>query len=108
MCSVIHHSYVADGGTEDMVPISRFLGTLLASVFGIIVMVIVATVVFFIATFVVDTGASLAGLEPSGDFVVLAASLIVVAVILTGALTPRMTQQVMEFGEDRGHDPMYD
>lgn len=86
----------------------RIFGALLASVIGIIVMVVVATVVFFIATFVVSTGASLAGYEPSGDYVVLAASLIVVAVILTGGLTPRMTEQYVAITEEASADPMYD
>ena len=51
------------------------------------VMVILATLVFFVTTFVVSLGSSLAGYDPSGDFVVLSAALIVVAVILAGGVT---------------------
>ncbi len=93
-----------------MSSMSRVFASLLASVLGIVVMVVLATVVFFITTFVVATGSSLAGYDPSGDFVVLAASLIVVAVILTGGLTPRMTQQFepLDAGPADVDDPMYD
>ena len=91
-----------------MSALMRVFATLLASVIGIIVMIIVATVVFFIATFVVSNGASLAGYDPSGDYVVLAASLIVVAVILTGGLTPRMTEQYVGSVQETVADPMYD
>ena len=91
-----------------MADISNLIGALISSIIGIIVMVIVATVVFFITTFVVSTGAGLAGYDPSGDFVVLAASLIVVAVILTGGLTPRMTEQYAAVQTERYDDRMYD
>ncbi len=76
--------------------ISRVLSTLVGSVIGIAVMVVLATVVFYITIFVVSTGARLAGIRPSPDFLVLSAALIVVAVILTGGLTPRMTQDRTE------------
>lgn len=87
-----------------MPTMSRVLGSLLASVIGIIVMVILATVVFFITTFVVSAGSGLAGYDPSGDFVVLSASLIVVAVILTGGMTPRMAEPVMRAVDDPAYD----
>lgn len=60
---------------------------ILATVFAIVVMVVLATLVFFVATFVVSVGSGLAGYDPSGDFVVLSAALIVVAVILAGGVT---------------------
>ena len=92
-----------------MVSIGQLLSSLLASVIGIAVMVVLATMVFFITTFVVSTGAGWAGYDPSGDFVVLAASLIVVSVILTGGITPRMSESFPEgargFNSD---DPTYD
>lgn len=91
-----------------MTSIGRVLASLAASVIGIVVMVVLATIVFFITTFVVATGATLAGYNPSGDFVVLAASLIVVAVILTGGLTPRMTEQFTGPPDQYGDDPTYD
>ena len=85
------------------------LGSLAASVLGIIVMVVLATIVFFITTFVVSMGSSLAGYDPSGDFVVLSASLIVVAVILTGGMTPRMSEQFHASGlTQSADDPTYD
>lgn len=87
----------------------QVLTSLIASVIGIAVMVVLATVVFFIAAFVVSTGATLAGHDPSGDFVVLSAALIVVAIILTGGLTPRMSEQyASESGSTAGEDPAYD
>ena len=90
-----------------MARLTRLFATLLASAIGIGVMVLLATVVFFITTFVVSTGAGLAGYDPSGDFVVLAAALIVVAVILTGGLTPRMTQDLVHLDDAEVDDRTY-
>ena len=87
--------------------LTRIAASLLASVLGIVVMVIIATIVFFITTFVVSTGAGWAGYDPSGDFVVLSAALIVVAVILTGAMTPRMTEQLAAATDESTRDPAY-
>ena len=72
--------------------LGRLLAALLASAIGIAVMVVIATIVFFVTVFVVSTGASLAGLDPNDEFVVLSASLVVVAVILTGGLTPGLSR----------------
>ena len=92
-----------------MVSIGQLLSTLIASAISIAAMVVLATVVFFITTFVVSTGSGLAGYEPSGDFVVLSASLIVVAIILTGGLTPRMAEQYTgHSGVEASEDPTYD
>lgn len=88
--------------------LAQIAGSLIASIIGIIVMVILATIVFFITTFVVSTGASLAGYDPSGDFVVIAAALIVVSVILTGGMTPRMTEQFVAATHPTTDDPTYD
>lgn len=74
-----------------MSSIRSILKGLLASVVGIVVIGLIATVVFAVTIFVVATGAGLAGYEPSADYVVLAAALIVVAVILTGGFTPRLS-----------------
>ena len=63
----------------------------LASAVGILVVGLLATIVFTIAIFVVSIGAGLAGYEPSADYVVLSAALVVVAVILTGGFTPRLS-----------------
>lgn len=77
-----------------MTTVSRLLLALVSSAIGIAVMVVFATAVFYITIFVVSTGASLAGYSPSSDFVVLSSALIVVAVILTGGLTPRFSQAI--------------
>ncbi|ELY51423.1 hypothetical protein [Natronorubrum bangense] len=74
-----------------MSSIRSILRGLLASVIGILVIGLLATIVFTIAIFVVSTGAGLAGYDPSADFVVLSAALVVVAVILTGGFTPRLS-----------------
>ena len=67
------------------------LTSLLVIVLGIVVMVVLSTIVFFVTIFVVSTASGLAGYEPSADFVVLSSALIVVAVILTGGFTPRLS-----------------
>lgn len=74
-----------------MVSVPRLVRGLAVTVVGTLVVGVLATVVFAVTIFVVSTGASLAGYDPSADFVVLAASLIVVAVILTGGFTPRLS-----------------
>ncbi|MXV61679.1 hypothetical protein GS429_06295 [Natronorubrum sp. JWXQ-INN-674] len=74
-----------------MSSIRSILSGLLASVIGILVIGLLATIVFAVAIFVVSTGAGLAGYEPSADYVVLSAALVVVAVILTGGFTPRLS-----------------
>ncbi|MFP8889722.1 hypothetical protein ACLI4U_08115 [Natrialbaceae archaeon A-CW2] len=74
-----------------MPSIRNLLSSLLLIVIGIVAMVVLATVVFFVTIFVVSTGSSLAGYDPSADFVVLSSALIVVAVILTGGFTPRLS-----------------
>lgn len=76
--------------------IQRVLSKLLGSVIGIAVMVVLATIVFYVTIFVVSTGARLAGIRPGPDFVVLSAALIVVAVILTGGLSPQIGQRTIE------------
>ena len=92
----------------ELPPIKRVLSALLIVVLGIVVMVVLSTVVFFITIFVVSTGANLAGYEPSADFVVLSSGLIVVAVILTGGFTPRLTRaQEEEVADDEFGDRTY-
>lgn len=85
----------------------RILSTLLGSALGIAVMVVIATVVFFITVIVVSVGSNLGGIEPNDDFIVLSASLIVVAVILTGGLTPRMARQEPDEWSSGEDDPAY-
>lgn len=49
-----------------------------------VVLIVLAILAFYITVFVVSTGASLAGYDPSGDFVILSAALLVVAALLGG------------------------
>ncbi len=74
-----------------MAPVRNLLSSLLVLLFGIVALVIISTVVFFVTIFVVSTASSLANYDPSADFVVLSSALIVVAVILTGGFTPRLS-----------------
>ena len=60
------------------------LGGLVQTVVTIAVLVLLGTLAFFVTVFVVSSGAWLAGYDPSGDFVVLSASLLVVAALLGG------------------------
>lgn len=85
----------------------RLLATLLVSAIGIAVMVVIATIVFYITVFVVATGSSLAGLEPDDSFVVLSASLVVVAIILTGGLTPSLSKNDSSDTPEFEDDPAY-
>lgn len=54
------------------------------SVLSFVVSIILGILAFFVTVFVVITGADLAGVTASGDFVVLSAALIVVASMLSG------------------------
>lgn len=64
--------------------VTSLLGGLLQTVVRFVVLIVLAIVAFYVTVFVVSTGAGLAGYDPSGDFVVLAASLLVVAALLGG------------------------
>ena len=68
--------------------ITRALSDLVQSIVAFVVMIIMAIVGFYFTVFVVSTGAGFAGYSPSGDFVVLSASLLVVAAILAGGVSP--------------------
>lgn len=60
------------------------LSELVGSVVAFVVMILLGIVSFFVTVFIVREGSQLAGYSASGDFVVLSASLIVVAAILAG------------------------
>ncbi|WP_254864631.1 hypothetical protein [Halovivax gelatinilyticus] len=64
--------------------LTKLLSGLLQIVVTVAVLIAVGVVAFFITVFVVSQGARLAGYDPSGDFVVLSASLLVVAALLGG------------------------
>ncbi|AGB14669.1 hypothetical protein Halru_0014 [Halovivax ruber XH-70] len=72
--------------------LTRFAGSLLQLVVTVAVLVALGIAAFFVSVFVVSRGAWLAGYEPSGDFVVLAASLLVVAALLGGIPFGRQTE----------------
>lgn len=62
----------------------KLLGALAQTVVTFLVLIVLAILAFYVTVFVVSTGAGLAGYDPSGDFVVLSASLLVVAALLGG------------------------
>ena len=62
----------------------KILGGLVQTVVTFAVLIVLAILAFYVTVFVVSTGAGLAGYDPSGDFVVLSASLLVVAALLGG------------------------
>lgn len=53
-------------------------------VVSFLLVILLAIGAFYVTVFVVSTGAGLAGYEPSGNFVVLSAALLVVAGLLGG------------------------
>lgn len=67
-----------------MASITKTLGDVVGNIVASIVMLIVAILSFFLTVFVVSTGASIAGYAPSGDFVVLSATILVASAILSG------------------------
>lgn len=62
----------------------KILSGLLQTIATFIVLIVLAIVAFYITVFVVSTGAELAGYDPSGDFVVLSAALLVIAALFGG------------------------
>lgn len=66
--------------------VMKALSELIESVVAFVVMILLGVVSFFVTVFVVDAGANLANYSPSADFVVLSASLIVVASIIAGSM----------------------
>lgn len=79
--------------------ILRVLGGLVQSVVTFVVLIVLAILAFYLTVFVVSTGADLAGYDPSGDFVVLSAALLVVAALLGGVPIGRIQQQEYEDSE---------
>lgn len=68
--------------------VTQTLSDLVQNVVAFVIMIVLAIIGFYFTVFVVSTGANLAGYDPSGDFVVLSASLLVVAAILAGGASP--------------------
>ncbi len=71
-----------------MKKLGTFFGNLLVSIVSFLVMLLLAIITYFIIVFVVAAGAGFAGVEPSADFLVLSATLIVVAAIIAGGISP--------------------
>lgn len=74
----------------------RILGDLVQTVVTFVVLIVLATLAFYVTVFVVSTGAGLAGYDPSGDFVVLSAALLVVAALLGGLPISRVGRESPE------------
>lgn len=71
-----------------MKKLGSFFGNLLVSVVSFIVMILLAIISFYIIMLVVSAGSAFAGIQPSADFLVLSGSLIVVAAIIAGGISP--------------------
>lgn len=73
--------------------IVKLLRALAQTAVTFVVLIVLAIIAFYVTVFVVSTGAGLAGYDPSGDFVVLSASLLVVAALLGGVPFGRREEQ---------------
>jgi hypothetical protein len=60
-------------------------GALVGSMIAAIVMLVFAILSFFVTVFIVQAGAGLAGLSPTGDFIVLSAAILATGAIVAGA-----------------------
>ncbi|MFB6150643.1 MAG: hypothetical protein ABEJ40_02445 [Haloarculaceae archaeon] len=60
-------------------------GALVGSIVASVVLLVFAILSFFVTVFIVDAGASLAGLEPTADFVALSAAVLAGSAIVGGA-----------------------
>jgi hypothetical protein len=58
---------------------------LVGSVIAVALLLVLAVVSFFVTVFIVQAGANLAGLDPSGDFVTLSAAVLTAGAIVGGA-----------------------
>lgn len=88
--------------------LGRILPRLLVTVISVVVMVVVAVLAFYLAVFVVSTGAGLADYDPDGNYVVQAAALLVVAAIVAGAVAPSARGTGGEAPTEAADDPTYD
>lgn len=81
----------------------RILSGLLQTIATFLVLIVLAIVAFYVTVFVVSTGAELAGYDPSGDFVVLSAALLVIAALFGGLpIARRPAAQTEERGPSQG------
>lgn len=70
---------------------------------GFVMMIVLGIVAFFVTVFIIDTGAGLAGKVASGDFVVLAATILVAAAIIGGRSSGMVEPTAVD--EDGGDSP---
>lgn len=77
------------------------LGDLVQTVITFAVLIVLAILAFYVTVFVVSTGAGLADYDPSGDFVVLSASLLVIAALLGGVPFGGAAQQQTSNDDDQ-------
>lgn len=82
-----------------MSAVVRILGGLVQTVVTLAVLIVLAILAFYVAVFVVSTGAGLAGYSPSGDSVVLSAALLVVAALFGGV--PLVGNRSTEYTDDQ-------
>lgn len=68
--------------------LGTFFGNLVVSIISFLVMILLGILTFFIIVFMVSAGAGFAGVNPSDNFLVLSATLIVVAAIIAGGISP--------------------
>lgn len=66
--------------------VKEALSDLVENTVAFIVLILLGIVSFFITVFVVQTGAGLAEISASGDYIVISAALIVASSILAGGL----------------------
>lgn len=71
-----------------MKKLGTFFGNLVVSIVSFLVMILLAILSYFIIVFVVAAGAGFEGVDPSADFLILSATLIVVAAIIAGGISP--------------------
>ena len=62
------------------------LEDLMENFVAFLLMIVLSILSFFVVVFVVQTGAGLASLDPSGDFIVLSTAIMVAASILAGIM----------------------
>lgn len=67
-----------------MADLGNLLAELVRSMIAFLVMIVLAVIGFFFTIFVVDFGATLAGHEPTADFAVLSAAVLVASSIVGG------------------------
>lgn len=61
------------------------VGELVGSVLAVALLLVLAVISFFVTVFIVDAGASLAGLDPGPDFVTLSAAVLTAGAVVGGA-----------------------